>query len=135
MVATKSDRTKSRDKEPLDVELTLSFRFGDEADDKITMIDNRRIPMVGSVFEKRDLLIRNFVKLMVKAGVSQLSSSVGAEMPTVAAATAAFSLLTLFLGMAFWSLIRRPKGQLAIQSVAFVVSALACMYLYNLFTV
>tara|TARA_R110000787_G_scaffold13918_28_gene43304 strand:+ start:2659 stop:2931 length:273 start_codon:yes stop_codon:yes gene_type:complete len=71
MVATKSDRTKSRDKEPLDVELTLSFRFGDEADDKITMIDNRRIPMVGSVFEKRDLLIRNFVKLMVKAGVSQ----------------------------------------------------------------
>ncbi len=71
MVATKTDRTKSRGREPLDVELTLSFRFGDEADDKITMIDNRRIPMVGSVFEKRDLLIRNFVKLMVKAGVSQ----------------------------------------------------------------
>ncbi len=65
---------------------------------------------------------------------TDLSSSVGAEMPTVAAATAAFSLLTLFLGLAFWSLIRRPRGQLLIQCLAFIVSALACMYIYNLFT-
>lgn len=69
MVSTARRRTK--EEEPLDVELTLSFRFGDEPDDKVTMIDQRSIPMVGSVFEKRDVLVRNFVSLMLKASARQ----------------------------------------------------------------
>jgi hypothetical protein len=35
------------------------------------MIDNRRIPMVGTVFDSRDAMVRGFVKLLVKAGLSQ----------------------------------------------------------------
>lgn len=57
--------------EPLEVDLTVTFRFGDEPRDKVTMIDDRRVPMVGSVFEQRDTMVRNFVKLLLKAGLTQ----------------------------------------------------------------
>lgn len=57
--------------EPLEVDLTVAFRFGDEPGDKVTMIDNRRVPMVGSVFEQRDSLVRGFVKLLLRAGLTQ----------------------------------------------------------------
>lgn len=60
-----------KEDEPLEVDLTVSFRFGDEPGDKVTMIDNRRVPMVGSVFEQRDTMVRNFVKLLLKAGLTQ----------------------------------------------------------------
>ncbi|MGQ0696953.1 MAG: hypothetical protein ACT4PZ_01800 [Panacagrimonas sp.] len=60
-----------RQKEPLDVELTLSFRFGDEPDDKVTVIDHRHVPMVGSVFDSRDAVVRGFVKLLLKASMMQ----------------------------------------------------------------
>ncbi len=65
------DKPKRGNKEAMEVGLTLTFRFGDDPDDKVTMMDNKSLPMVGSVFEKRDLLIRNFIKLMLKAGASQ----------------------------------------------------------------
>lgn len=65
------DKPKSRSRDPIEVGLTLTFRFGDEPDDKVTMIDNKSLPMVGSVFEKRDMLVRNFIKLMLKAGATQ----------------------------------------------------------------
>jgi hypothetical protein len=70
---SRRERKAQADKqdEPLEVDLTVSFRFGDEPDDKVTMIDNRRVPMVGSVFEQRDAMVRNFVKLLLKAGLTQ----------------------------------------------------------------
>lgn len=72
MLSTRSKRTKDRDKdEPLDVELTVAFRFGDEPGDKVTVIENRHIPMVGSVFDSRDALMKGFVKLLLKAGLTQ----------------------------------------------------------------
>lgn len=71
MVATSKKKPKHRDQEPLDVHLTVRYRFGDEADDEVTMMENRRIPMVGSVFEKRDVLARNFVKLLLHASTRQ----------------------------------------------------------------
>lgn len=72
MLSTRSKRTKDRDKdEPLDVELTVAFRFGDEPGDKVTVIENRHIPMVGSVFDSRDALVKGFVKLLLKAGLTQ----------------------------------------------------------------
>ncbi len=72
MLSTRSKRTKDRDKdEPLDVELTVAFRFGDEPGDKVTVIENRHVPMVGSVFDSRDALMKGFVKLLLKAGLTQ----------------------------------------------------------------
>ena len=68
--SSKEDRRIAAD-EPLEVDLTVSFRFGDEPRDKVTVIDNRRVPMVGSVFDSRDALVRGFVRMLLKAGISQ----------------------------------------------------------------
>lgn len=67
---SKAGRGK-KDAEPLDVDLTLVFRFGDEPNDKVTVLDNRRVPMVGSIFDSRDAVMRGFVKYMLKAGLTQ----------------------------------------------------------------
>ncbi|MFA5938768.1 MAG: hypothetical protein WC809_05380 [Sinimarinibacterium sp.] len=56
--------------DPLEVELTVSFRFGDEPGDRVTPIRERNVPMVDSVFKSRDRIIRSFVKLLVKTGLS-----------------------------------------------------------------
>jgi hypothetical protein len=58
-------------KGPLEVRVTMRFKFGEQPDDVITMMDDRRIPMVDSVFRNRDRIIRSFVKLLVKAGMAQ----------------------------------------------------------------
>lgn len=68
--ADKSARRAHRG-EPMDVQLTLRFRFGDEPDDTVTMLDNRNIPMVGSVFDSRDAILRQFARLLLKASLSQ----------------------------------------------------------------
>lgn len=56
--------------DPLEVELTVSFRFGDQPDDLVTPIRERNVPMVDSVFKNRDRIIRGFVKLLFKTGLS-----------------------------------------------------------------
>lgn len=62
---------KERAKEPIEVQLTVGFRFGDEHGDHVTMIEDRRIPMVNSVFHSRDVIVSQFAKLMLKAGMAQ----------------------------------------------------------------
>jgi hypothetical protein len=64
-------KKKGDDEEPLEVDLTLVFRFGDEPGDAVTVIDNRRVPMVGSIFDSRDAIMRGFVRNMLKAGMTQ----------------------------------------------------------------
>jgi hypothetical protein len=59
-----------RKNEPLEVDLTVSFRFGDEPGDRMTPIRDRRVPMVDSVFKNRDRILRAFVRLLVKTGLS-----------------------------------------------------------------
>jgi hypothetical protein len=56
---------------PLEVDLSVSIRFGDKPEDRVTMIDHRRVPMVGSVFDAREALMRGFVRLLLKAGLTQ----------------------------------------------------------------
>jgi hypothetical protein len=68
---SKAQRDGKSGDEPLEVDLTLVFRFGDEPGDAVTVIDNRRVPMVGSVFDSRDAVMRGFVKQMLKAGLTQ----------------------------------------------------------------
>ncbi len=57
--------------EPLDVQLTVAFRFGDDVQDQVTVIDDRRIPMVGGLISNRDRIIRGFMKLILRAAVTQ----------------------------------------------------------------
>ncbi|HVT35827.1 MAG TPA: hypothetical protein VHE37_09595 [Nevskiaceae bacterium] len=60
-----------RRREPVNVELTVRFNFGQQPEDAVTVIDHRRIPMVDSVFRSRDAILRGFVSLLVKAGLKQ----------------------------------------------------------------
>lgn len=66
----RQEQEAARD-EPLEVELTVAFRFGDAPGDRVVMIDNRKVPMAGSVFDSRDAIMRNFAKLLIKAGMTQ----------------------------------------------------------------
>lgn len=58
-------------KQPLEVRMTMRFKFGEEADDVITMMDDRQVPMVDSVFKNRDRIVRGFVNLLLRAGLKQ----------------------------------------------------------------
>ena len=60
-----------REAEPVEVRLTLRYRFGDEPDDTVTVMDDRAIPMVDSVFKNRDRIVRAFAMTLVRAGISK----------------------------------------------------------------
>lgn len=57
--------------EPLEVKLTLRYRFGDEPDDTVTVMDDRAIPMVDSVFKNRDRIVRALAMTLVRAGITR----------------------------------------------------------------
>jgi hypothetical protein len=61
-------RVRQRRQPPLDVILTLKVNLGDHPDDAVTLIEERRVPLVGSVFENRDRIAREFLALLMKAG-------------------------------------------------------------------
>lgn len=65
MIAKASRRKPTR----MDVDLTLQFRFGEAPEDVVTMLDGRRLPMVNSVFDNRDRILRRFLALMVQGGL------------------------------------------------------------------
>ena len=67
----KQGSTRSRKSEPLDVHLTVRFKFGQAPDDTLTMIDGRRVPMAGSLLDNRDRIIRSFTRLLIKAATLQ----------------------------------------------------------------
>ncbi|WP_028079419.1 hypothetical protein [Solimonas soli] len=64
-------RARRRAKDPLDVQLTVRFKFGTEADDQVTVINNRRVPMVGSVISNRDRIVKGFVNLLIRTALKQ----------------------------------------------------------------
>lgn len=49
--------------------MTVDFRFGEAQDDRVRMLDHRRVPMVDSVFANRDRILRSFVQLMIHGGM------------------------------------------------------------------
>lgn len=67
----KARGSSRRPSEPLEVRLSVSFRFGDEAGDRITMMNDRRVPLVGSVFDSRDAIVRGFARLVLQAALRQ----------------------------------------------------------------
>lgn len=68
---TRLSSRRRRAREPLDVQLTVDVIFGDAPDERLRMIDKRNIPMVNSVFEARDTILRQFALLTLRAGVAQ----------------------------------------------------------------
>jgi len=62
---------RSRRSEPLDIHLTVSLKFGEAPDDTLTMINDRRVPMAGSLLENRDRILRGFSKLLLRAAAMQ----------------------------------------------------------------
>lgn len=64
-------RARARRRKPMEVILTFRMNFGDDPRDAVTLLDERRVPLVGSVFENRDRIAREFLRLLVKAGASQ----------------------------------------------------------------
>lgn len=67
--ATRRSRRQRRD--PIEVVLTLTFNFGDTPAESVTLLRDRRIPLFGSVFENRDRIAREFLRLLFKAGAGQ----------------------------------------------------------------
>ena len=66
MIAKARKRSRRR-QEPLDINLTVVFRFGDEPEDQVTVMNERSVPLVGTIFDKRDALLKGFARLFVKA--------------------------------------------------------------------
>lgn len=65
---------KSRErapKAPLEVRLSLKVRFGEGVDESVTLMDERRVPMVNSVFDNRDRILRSFTMLLLRASMTQ----------------------------------------------------------------
>lgn len=72
MKAPKTKRSLMRRKrEPLEVRLTVDVIFGDQPGERVTMINDRPIPMVTDIFEVRDTVMRQFILLMLRAGMTQ----------------------------------------------------------------
>lgn len=65
------DRLERRRRTPIEIELTFRMNFGDSPEDAVTLIDHRKVPLVGSVFDNRDRIAREFLRLTLKAGSAQ----------------------------------------------------------------
>lgn len=65
---SKGQRRLRRTK-PLDVQLTLRMNLGKLPGDAVTLLDDRRVPLVGSVFENRDRIAREFLRLLAAVAV------------------------------------------------------------------
>jgi hypothetical protein len=62
---------RRRQSEPLDVSLTVRFNFGEQPEDAVTVINDRNVPMVGSVFANRDRILRGFIGLLLRTGLRE----------------------------------------------------------------
>lgn len=71
IIAKAAARPRRRRREPLEVILTFRMNLGERPSDAMTLIHERRVPLVGSVFDNRDRILREFVRLLLKAGARQ----------------------------------------------------------------
>lgn len=62
---------RRREKKPLDVRLTMRVRFGKEPDEQVTVVDDRRLKLIGSAFQYRDRAINFLVYEVLRAGARQ----------------------------------------------------------------
>jgi hypothetical protein len=70
-ILSKARERRRRQREPLEVRLTMRLNFGDTPEEAVTVMDDRRIPMVGSVFESRDRILHAFTTVLLRASLAQ----------------------------------------------------------------
>lgn len=63
--------SRRRVREPLDVRLTVKVNFGEAPADAVTVMNERRVPMVSSVFDNRDRIVRAFAMTILRVGMAQ----------------------------------------------------------------
>lgn len=61
---------RNRKQEPLDLRLSFTVRTGDEPEDVVTIMDERELKMVGSVFQYRDQAARFLAMTLVKVAAT-----------------------------------------------------------------
>ena len=57
--------------EPLKVSLSVAVRFGEAEDDRVVLMDDRELVMVGSVFRYRDKISKFMVTGLLRAAMLQ----------------------------------------------------------------
>lgn len=62
---------RRRKKKPLDVRLTMRVRFGESEDEQVTVVDDRRLKLIGSAFQYRDRAVNFLVYEVLRAGARQ----------------------------------------------------------------
>lgn len=60
-----------RRREPLEVDLTVVVRFGEAEEDRVVLMEERRLAMIGSIFRYRDRIARFLVTGLVRAAMLQ----------------------------------------------------------------
>ena len=66
-----SPARRPRRGDPLEVRLSLKVRFGEEPGESVVLMKDRQVPMVDSVFQNRDRILRGFTMLLLKASLAQ----------------------------------------------------------------
>lgn len=56
---------------PLRVQLTVCVAFGPEEEDRVTVIDDREVWMVGSIFAYRDRIAKMAMSTLIRAALLQ----------------------------------------------------------------
>ncbi len=51
--------------------LTVKVNFGETEAAAVTVMNDRRVPMVNSVFDHRDRIIRSFAMTLLRVGLAQ----------------------------------------------------------------
>lgn len=70
-ILSKARERRRRAREPLEVRMTMRFNFGDTPEEAVTVMNDRQVPMVGSVFDSRDRILRAFALILVRTGMAQ----------------------------------------------------------------
>jgi hypothetical protein len=70
-ILSKARARRGRTQEPLEVRMTVRFNFGDTPEESVTVMNDRPLPLVGSVFESRDRIVHAFTLMLVRTGLAQ----------------------------------------------------------------
>ena len=65
-----SSPRRKRKPEPVDLRLSFTVRTGDEEEDVVTILDEKELKMVGSVFQYRDKAARFLAMSLVKVAAT-----------------------------------------------------------------
>ncbi|MEN8721233.1 MAG: hypothetical protein ABF296_13320 [Oceanococcaceae bacterium] len=63
--------SRRRRRPPLEMELTVVVAFGPEEEDRVTVIRDRKLWMVGSIFQYRDRIARMAMATVMRAALLQ----------------------------------------------------------------